>query len=214
MTSRVEIQSLISVRKPPRNHDQAGKVTPTPAAIPSALRRTNKANSFMGAFLKHVCGLSSDGFHRMSESQGSWGCLVWSLAQAEPASSRLLRTLSTWALNISKEGDSTNSLENLCHRLVTLTAGQIFLMFRRNLSYFRLCPLPLACHWAAERRFWVCLCSIRYWSGPLSLLSSRLVSSSSLSLSRERCSSPFIIPVLWRLGLLQHYEGLKSHLKL
>ena len=45
------------------------------------------------------------------------------------------------ALEISKTGDSTTSLGNLCQCSVTLTVKMCFLMLRR--STFSLCPLPL-----------------------------------------------------------------------
>ena len=47
--------------------------------------------------------------------------------------SQLPRTVARRLSNISKEGDSTTSL----------TVEQCFLLFRRHLLCFRLCPLPL-----------------------------------------------------------------------
>ena len=47
------------------------------------------------------------------------------------------------ALSISKDGDSTASLGSLCPCSVTLTVKKSFLMFRRTLLCFSLCPWPL-----------------------------------------------------------------------
>lgn len=46
-------------------------------------------------------------------------------------------------LKISKERDPTSSLNNLCQCSVTHTILKCLLMFRQNLLYSRLCPLPL-----------------------------------------------------------------------
>lgn len=56
--------------------------------------------------------------------------------------SRLPRTMSRSLLKISKEGDFTTSLGNLCQCFITHTVWKCFLMFRWKLSS-SLCPLPL-----------------------------------------------------------------------
>jgi len=62
--------------------------------------------------------------------------------QSKDNYSRLLRGMSRWVLNISKDGDSTDSLGNLFRCLTTLTVKKFFLMFKRNFLCFSLCPLP------------------------------------------------------------------------
>lgn len=161
-TSRMEIQLLISGEKLPRNHDQGRKVTSTLAPIPSALRRTNKANRFMGAFLKNVCGLSSVFFYRMSESQSIWGGLVQPLSQAQPARADCwgphppgfwipprMETLPThWKICATVWTPSQQDRFFLC------SEGTFCVLVRTHCL--------LACHWAAEWRIWACLlCSIR-----------------------------------------------------
>ena len=44
---------------------------------------------------------------------------------------------------ISREGDSTTSLDSLFQGSITLRGKKFFLMFRRNFLCFSLCPLPL-----------------------------------------------------------------------
>jgi len=73
---------------------------------------------------------------RTSESQ-----LVQAPCSSRTTYSQLPRTVSRWLLNISKEGDSTASLGNLCQ--CSVTAKKCFLMFRGNLLCLSLCPLPL-----------------------------------------------------------------------
>jgi len=53
------------------------------------------------------------------------------------------RTLPRWVLNISREGESTTPLGNLCQCSVTLKVTRFFLVFRWNFSCFSLCLLPL-----------------------------------------------------------------------
>lgn len=65
------------------------------------------------------------------------------LVQA-PCSSRmtwrpLLRIVSRWLWNISREGDSETSLGNLFQGSVTLTVKIFFLMFRQNFLWLSLC---------------------------------------------------------------------------
>lgn len=55
----------------------------------------------------------------------------------------LPRTISKSLLRISKEGDHTTSLGNLCQYSVTYTALKCFLIFGRNFLCSSLCPLPL-----------------------------------------------------------------------
>ena len=87
-------------------------------------------------------------------------------------------------LKVSKDVDSKISLGNFC--LVTPSVVKCFLIFREDLLCFRLCPLPLVLALGTTERVWLChLCTLP--SGiyiakiPLSLLFSRLNSSSSLS---------------------------------
>ncbi|XP_074997864.1 armadillo repeat-containing protein 1 isoform X2 [Calonectris borealis] len=51
--------------------------------------------------------------------------------------------MSRQLLNISKGGDSTTSLANLCQCSVTLTVKKCFLLFRGNLLSSSVCPLRL-----------------------------------------------------------------------
>ena len=84
----------------------------------------------------------------ITESQNSWGWkgslkVIWSKPPAQVESPVAGCSGSRWVLNISKEGDSTTSLGNLCQCSVTFTVKKHFLMFRGNLLGFSLCPLPL-----------------------------------------------------------------------
>lgn len=59
--------------------------------------------------------------------------------------SQLTTIASRWLSNTSKNRESTTSLGNL--------TVKCFVMFRRNLLCFILCPLPLLlCHWAPLKR--------------------------------------------------------------
>lgn len=61
----------------------------------------------------------------------------------------LLRTVSRWLLQISKDEDSTTSLSNLCQCSITFTVKKRFLVFRRNvlcfISFVSLCLTSVAC---------------------------------------------------------------------
>jgi len=71
------------------------------------------------------------------------GRLVQPPCQSRVTYSRLHRTASRRVLNISREGDSTTSLGSLFQCSITLRGKKFFLMFRRSLFCFSLCPLRL-----------------------------------------------------------------------
>ena len=73
----------------------------------------------------------------------SGGHLVQAPCSSRATWSRLPRTTSRWLLSISKDGNSTTPLGNLCQCSATLAGKKCFLMFRGNLLCFSLCPLPL-----------------------------------------------------------------------
>lgn len=80
-------------------------------------------------------------------------------------SSRLLRTVSSWVLWISKDEGSTASLGSLWHCLTTLTVRKsvIFFvcLFIQNLLYYSLCPFLLCCHLAPSFLFLPTVTSLR-----------------------------------------------------
>lgn len=82
--------------------------------------------------------------HRMFELGGDpWRSPGWT-SQLQWGHVELIpRTMSTWVLNIFKDGDSTGCFDSLCHCWVTLTMMKYFLMFRGNLQYFSVWPSPL-----------------------------------------------------------------------
>lgn len=82
--------------------------------------------------------------HRIAEV---WQCFFRS-SSLHPCSSkgsysRLLRTVSSWVLNISNDGDSLTSLGKLSQRLTTSTVKKCHLVCRWKLLVLNLCPLPL-----------------------------------------------------------------------
>lgn len=90
----------------------------------------------------------------------------------------LLRTVSRWLLDISRERDSATSLGNLFHHLVALTV-KLFVMFRWNFQCSSFCLLPFVL--APQRGVWLqpldAFSSDTYMhlsDLPLSLLFSRL----------------------------------------
>ena len=121
--------------------------------------------------------------------------------------SQLPRTVSRWLLCISKHGDFTTSLGNLHLCSFTLTLKMCLLMFRWNLLCFNWCPLPLLLPLGTTEKS----LALPFLHHPfrhlytlirstVSLLFSRLISPSSLSLSlQERCSCPLIIFVALHL---------------
>lgn len=98
----------------------------------------------------------------ITESQSSWEwkeALVVSLfnpllKQGHP--SQLLRIISRWVLNISKDGDTTASLGSLFLCLVTLRVKKCFQMFWSSLLCFCLCLLPCILSLAPLKRAWPC----------------------------------------------------------
>ena len=70
--------------------------------------------------------------------------LPWRPSRPTSPFHRLPRTTSSQVLSISTDGDSTDSLGNLCQCLTTLTRKKCFLVFRWNFVCFNLCPVPLA----------------------------------------------------------------------
>ena len=91
-------------------------------ASPLSLHRIRECSGLEGTFVGHLV-------------QPPWPCRV--------TQSRLHRTLSRQALNISREGHSTTSLDSLGQGSVTLRVKKFFLGFSWNFLCFRLCPLPL-----------------------------------------------------------------------
>jgi len=119
----------------------------------------------------------------------------------------LLKVPFSLALNASREGASTTSLGNLFQCLTTPTVKNFFLISSLNLPSSSLKPfhLVLLLH-VLIKTFSPVFPSapFRYWKAavksPQSLLSSRLRSPNSLSLSSQgRCSSPliFFTVLLW-----------------
>jgi len=110
---------------------------------------------------------------------------------------RLLNAPSSLALNTAREGAATPSLGNLCQCLTTLRVKDFFLTSNLNPLSFSLKPLPLVLSLHdlvkspspafSQPAFSYWMAAVR---PPRSLLSSRLTSPSSRSLSsQEECSS-------------------------
>jgi len=103
---------------------------------------------------------------------------------------RLLRALSNLTLNVSRDGESTTSLGNLCQCFIALSVKNFFLVSNLNLPSFSLKPLPLvlSLHALVKSPSPAFLqAPFKYWKAairsPQSPLFSRLNSPSSLSLS-------------------------------
>jgi len=83
--------------------------------------------------------------HRITEwlklKGTSGGHLVQPLCPSKTTKSKLSMIVCRWLLIISKDGDTTISLGNLCRCSVTLTVKMSFLMFRCDLLCFSLCPV-------------------------------------------------------------------------
>lgn len=131
---------------------------------------------------------------RLPSRQGQW--------------SRLPKTVSSWVLNISKNGDSTTSLGNLFWGSVTFSGKKKktnhkggFSMFKWNFPYFRWCALPLVLSLGNTKSLPTSslLPLVRYLHtlvrSPLSFFLLRL----SQSLPYKRCSIPGVT-----LDLLQY----------
>lgn len=113
----------------------------------------------------------------------SWGHLV------QPPSSRRLPRI-RWLLKISKENNTTASLGNLYLCSVTHRLKKNFLIIRETILCFNLCPLPLVLLLGTTGKSLGSLlfaASLQYlytlMEFPLSLVFSRVVCPSSLSLS-------------------------------
>ena len=140
--------------------------------------------------------------HRMVDvGRDLGGHLVQAPCSTRATSIHLPTTVSRQLWSLSKDGDSTASLGNLCQCLVTPIVKNCFLMFRGKPPCFSLCPLPLVLSLRTTKKS-LAPSSLhppfRYLyqlvRSPLSFLVSRLNSPSSLSLaSHVRCSTPFII---------------------
>lgn len=116
-------------------------------------------------------------------------------AQHKATHSQLPRTISRQFLNISNDGDLSNSLGNPCQ--CSINSRKVLPLFRGNLLGFSMCPLPRCCHWALLKRAWLpCICAlpsvfIHIDEITPSLLFSRMKNPGSLSLSsQEMWSSP------------------------
>ena len=94
-------------------------------------------------------------FFEHKVSSGGW--LVQSPCTRMVSQSRLSRTVSSWVLNVSSDGDSRASLGNLCQCLTFLTVKKSFLVFKYSLLHFSLCSLLLVCHRKSLRSAWLCL---------------------------------------------------------
>lgn len=77
--------------------------------------------------------------HRLTGTGGH----LQSPAQIRVTYRRLLRTMSTWLLNIFEDGDSIASMGNLCQSSATLIIIKCFLMVKWDFLYVSLCRLPL-----------------------------------------------------------------------
>lgn len=114
----------------------------------------NRKNEvFSAVFNKKMCSYIQSCFNNLlsweeliiMESQGDEaGRLLWS---PRPCS---IRTLSSWVLSISKDGEGTTSLFSLFQRLNILTVGFLFwwvclfvFMFKCRFMYFSLHLFPL-----------------------------------------------------------------------
>jgi len=107
------------------------------------------------------------------------------------------KTVSRQLLNIPKHGHSTTTLGNLVQCSAIITVKKRFLVFRRNLLHFSLCPLLLVLHWVPLKD----PASILFTSSHQVLIYinqipepslSRLKSPRSFSLSYVSFSIPFI----------------------
>ena len=76
-----------------------------------------------------------------------WDCLAQLPCSGRVNYGRLLRVVWSQVLNISKDGDSTNSLGHLFKCWVTLMVKKCFLIFRRSFRCISLCPCPVNGHY-------------------------------------------------------------------
>lgn len=116
---------------------------------------------------------------------------------------KLLRALSSWALNVFSDGASTTSSGNILHCFTTLIVKNLFLTPSVNLPSYNLKPLPLVPSLQALLKglyFSLLWAPCKYWKAIIrtsqSLLSFRLNNRISLSLSSEK-SAPALWSLLW-----------------
>lgn len=137
---------------------------------------------------------------RMAEWEGPSGCLLVQPLIQQGHSEQCTQAHVQMALEVLQPGDFKTSLGSLCQCPVTHAVNKFFLMFRGNLLYSSLCPLPLALavgttedsstSSAPSLSIFICIDKIH------PLLFYRLNSSSSLCISsKERFSSPLVSPV-------------------
>ena len=81
--------------------------------------------------------------------------------ESKPCSGRVThskspRTVSSWVLSISKDGDSTSPLVNLFQCSTTLTVKKVFFLCLNRISCVSVGAHCLwSCHWAPLRRAWL-----------------------------------------------------------
>lgn len=110
------------------------------------------------------------------------------------------RKLSRWFSDMSKDGDTTACLGNLCQFLVTIIVKKRFLVLRRNLLCFSLCHWLWSCHWKepGSTPFTLFRCLYTSIGSTLSHLQSRLSSPSSQPFLIKKEIPQSLNPCLWK----------------